>query len=51
LPHGAFIVTSQVVTSQVEPEGWLKLFEDPVIAEAIVDRLIQPSQKITLQGE
>ena len=26
-------------------------FEDPVIAEAIVDRLIHPSQKITLKGE
>jgi len=25
-----------IVTSQVEPPGWLKLFEDPVIAEAIV---------------
>jgi hypothetical protein len=27
-----------IVTSQVEPQGWLKLFEDPVIGEAIVDR-------------
>ena len=40
-----------LVTSQVEPQGWLKLFEDPVIAEAIVDRLIHPCQKITLKGE
>lgn len=40
-----------IVTSQVEPRGWLKLFEDPVIAEAIVDRLIHPCQKITLKGE
>lgn len=40
-----------IVTSQVEPQGWLKLFEDPVIAEAIVDRLIHPSQKITLKGD
>jgi DNA replication protein DnaC len=40
-----------IVTSQVEPQGWLKLFEDPVIAEAIVDRLVHPSQKITLKGE
>jgi len=39
-----------IVTSQVEPPGWLKLFEDPVIAEAIVDRLLNPSQKITLRG-
>lgn len=40
-----------ILTSQVEPQGWLKLFEDPVIAEAIVDRLIHPCQKITLKGE
>jgi DNA replication protein DnaC len=40
-----------IVTSQVEPQGWLKLFEDPVIGEAIVDRLILPAQKITLKGE
>jgi DNA replication protein DnaC len=39
-----------IITSQVEPAGWHKLFEDPVIAEAIVDRLIFPSQKITLSG-
>lgn len=40
-----------IVTSQVDPQGWLKLFEDPVIAEAIVDRLIHPCQKITLKGD
>jgi len=40
-----------IVTSQVEPQGWLKLFEDPVIGEAIVDRLIHPAQKLTLKGE
>jgi len=39
-----------IVSSQVDPKGWQKLFEDPVIAEAIVDRLINPSQKITLKG-
>jgi DNA replication protein DnaC len=39
-----------LVTSQVNPEGWLKLFEDPVIAEAIVDRLVHPSQKLVLKG-
>ncbi len=39
-----------IITSQVEPKGWKKLFEDPVIAEAIVDRLEHPSQKILLTG-
>lgn len=40
-----------LVTSQVEPKGWLNLFEDPVVGEAIVDRLINPSQHIILQGD
>jgi DNA replication protein DnaC len=39
-----------IVTSQVDSRGWLKLFEDPVIGEAIVDRLIHPSQRIVLKG-
>lgn len=39
-----------IVTSQVDPLGWTKLFEDPVIGEAIVDRLKNPSQKIVLKG-
>jgi DNA replication protein DnaC len=41
---------SVVVTSQVDPKGWLKLFEDPVIAEAIVSRLEHPCQRLTLTG-
>jgi DNA replication protein DnaC len=39
-----------IVTSQVDPKGWLKLFEDPVIAEAIVDRLQHPSRRLQLKG-
>jgi len=42
---------SVIVTSQVDPKGWTKLFEDPVIAEAITDRMINPSQKIKMEGE
>lgn len=41
---------SVVVTSQVDPKGWTKLFEDPVIAEAIVSRLEHPSQKLVITG-
>lgn len=41
---------SVIITSQVDPKGWLKLFEDPVIAEAIVSRLEHPSQRINLRG-
>jgi DNA replication protein DnaC len=39
-----------IVTSQVDPKGWGKLFEDPIISEAIVDRLTHPSQKLNLKG-
>ena len=41
---------SVIVTSQVDPLGWKKLFEDPIIAEAIVSRLENPSQKLHLRG-
>lgn len=41
---------SVIVTSQVDPRGWQKLFEDPIIAEAIVNRLEHPSQRINLKG-
>jgi DNA replication protein DnaC len=41
---------SLIVTSQVAPTGWKKLFEDPVIAEAIVDRIVNPSKQIALAG-
>jgi DNA replication protein DnaC len=41
---------SVIVTSQVDPKGWMKLFEDPVIAEAIVSRFEHPSQRLNLRG-
>ncbi len=41
---------SVIVTSQVDSRGWMKLFEDPIIAEAIVSRLEHPSQRINLKG-
>lgn len=39
-----------IVTSQVSPAGWQSLFEDPVIAEAILDRLKNPSEQIKITG-
>ena len=41
---------STIITSQIDNLGWLKLFEDRAIGEAIVDRLVNPSQKIVLNG-
>lgn len=40
-----------IITSQVKPEGWRSLFEDPVIAEALTDRLVNPCMEIQLRGE
>jgi DNA replication protein DnaC len=40
-----------IITSQVEPSGWRALFEDSVISEAIIDRLVNPSDRIALTGE
>lgn len=45
-----YLKGSVIVTSQVDINGWRKLFADPVISEAIIDRLSQPSQKVVLKG-
>lgn len=42
---------SVIITSQVDPNGWKTLFQDSVISEAIIDRMINPSQLVTLEGE
>ena len=40
----------QIITSQVNPKGWRSLFEDPVIADAIIDRAVNPSVQLTIKG-
>ena len=42
---------STIVTSQVNPLGWKTLFEDPVIAEAICDRLMACAHTIEVKGK
>ena len=42
---------SVIITSQVKPQGWSTLFEDKVIAEAIMDRLMASSQTVDVKGE
>ncbi len=39
-----------IITSQVKPEGWISLFEDKVTAEAIVDRIKNPSIQLAISG-
>lgn len=37
-----------IISSQVDIDGWKSLFEDPVIADALIDRMRHPSEKIKL---
>jgi len=39
-----------IVTSQVKPPGWINLFEDEVIAEAITDRIASCAHVIEVEG-
>jgi DNA replication protein DnaC len=42
---------STLITSQIPVEKWHAYLEDPTIADAILDRLIHNSHRITLKGE
>ena len=39
-----------IFSSQVELEGWPSLIEDPVLAEALMDRIKNPSKKVKITG-
>ena len=41
---------SLIITSQVRPQGWKTLFEDEVIAEAILDRLTACAHTVEVKG-
>ena len=41
---------SVIITSQVRPQGWKALFEDQVIAEAILDRITACAHIIEVKG-
>ena len=42
---------STIITTQVRPLGWKDLFEDPVIAESIIDRILPSSHQIEFKSE
>ena len=42
---------SVIITSQVKPQGWKSLFDDEVIAEAILDRLTACAHIVDVRGE
>jgi DNA replication protein DnaC len=39
-----------IITSQVKPQGWKTLFEDEVIAEAILDRVTACAHIVDVKG-
>ncbi len=40
-----------IVTSQVDPQGWNTLIQDPILREAVVDRLTHPTDVVKMKGE
>ncbi|MBU0505957.1 IS21-like element helper ATPase IstB [bacterium] len=42
---------STIITTQLPLDHWSEVIEDPVIADAIIDRLIHSSIKLTVKGE
>ena len=42
---------STIITTQITLDHWTEVIEDPVIADAIIDRLIHSSIKIIMKGE
>jgi DNA replication protein DnaC len=42
---------STLVTSQIPVDGWHGYLADPTLADAILDRLVHNSHRITLSGE
>jgi DNA replication protein DnaC len=41
---------STIVVSQLPAEKWLSAMSDPTLAEAVLDRLLQSSHRITMKG-
>jgi DNA replication protein DnaC len=46
-----YSVTSTIIVSQVPVDQWFKLIGDPIIADAILDRVVHNSERISLAGE
>lgn len=46
-----YSVASTIIVSQVPVDQWFKLIGDPIIADAILDRIVHNSERISLAGE
>jgi DNA replication protein DnaC len=42
---------STLITSQIPVEQWHAYLQDPTLADAVLDRLIHNSYRLTLKGE
>lgn len=42
---------SLIITSQLPTENWHSMFNDPTLADAILDRIVHRSHRISLRGE
>lgn len=42
---------SLLITSQFPPEKWYDLFNDPTVADAILDRIVHRAHFMELKGE
>ena len=42
---------SMIVTTQIPPENWSEIIPDPVICEAITDRIVSCAYKLNMKGE
>lgn len=40
-----------LITSQIPPEQWYDLFNNPTIADAVLDRIIHRAHRVELKGE
>ena len=43
--------TSTIITSQLPIDSWYEYLNDPVIADALLDRIVHQAERITLKGE
>lgn len=42
---------STIITTQLPPENWAEIIADPLVCEAITDRIVTRSQRIIMKGE
>jgi len=44
-------ITSTIITSQLPVDAWYEYLNDPVIADALLDRIVHQAERVTLEGD